>query len=340
MKKLRYLIILMALAVLQAQHYAHAVAYCALRDPFSAIQTLYPEADSHYSIVRIISPETRDYVADNLPFTLHFNELGKHTLYVVTKDQRPLGLIHARSEPYTWGLVEIVWSFNTDLTIRDFQFQRCRSKLCAELESEQFKSQLQGKSPLELKQFITSDGQSLNQALLNVPQGAESLALSVLRSALKTSVVTEYAWRDDLLAINPRNAKSARFENADKVEKLENLYNDKAYQMIAAELQDAKTAVIRDSVMGYRYLDNNAQSLGYVISAELDLGEFSGRYQWAFADDGRIMEVSPQNSWPNNDVHQSFAELEGKLLSSQDQCATAVSLATYELTMLLQSVGL
>ena len=337
MKIFRYLTVFITLIATHAHHPAHAVAYCALRDPYSAIQTLYPEADSHYSIVRIISPETRDYVGENLPFSLHFNELGKHTLYVVTENQRPMGLIHARSEPYSWGLVEIVWSLNTDLSIRDFKFQRCRSKSCKYLETDEFKTQLQGKNQAELKKLLASDGQSLREGVLKVPQGAESLALSVVRSALKTSVVTEYAWRDDLIAINPKNAKTTRFINADKVEKLDNLYNDIAFDTITLKLQDSATAVIRDSVKGFQYLDSNGELLGYLISADLDLGDFGGRYQWAFSADGTVLEVTPESSWPSNEVHRSFEELEGKLLTSTDQCATAVSLATYELTMLLKT---
>jgi hypothetical protein len=66
-------------------------AYCSLRDPLVAIQTLYPDATQHRSIVRPVDEKVRTIVAERLPFTLHFNEIGKHTLYLVMNDSDEIG---------------------------------------------------------------------------------------------------------------------------------------------------------------------------------------------------------------------------------------------------------
>ena len=75
-----------------------AQAYCGLRDPVRNIYRIYPEADAYRSIVRSVDKRTRTLVSERLPFTLHFNELAKHTVYVAVKETLPVGLVHVRSE--------------------------------------------------------------------------------------------------------------------------------------------------------------------------------------------------------------------------------------------------
>ena len=88
----RVLLMLVLIACV-AQH-VHAQAYCALRDPVTAIYDLYPEGTHHRSIIRTVDVNHRAEVSDQLPFTIHFDELGRHTLYVVADDRGPLGLVH------------------------------------------------------------------------------------------------------------------------------------------------------------------------------------------------------------------------------------------------------
>ena len=74
---------------------AFGQAFCALRDPAKMIYEFYPEATSYKSIVRTVDDQVRQTVGSELPFSIHFNELGKHTLYVPIKDSKPLGVVHA-----------------------------------------------------------------------------------------------------------------------------------------------------------------------------------------------------------------------------------------------------
>ena len=70
------------ITVLCSEQILNAQAFCALRDPLSMIQTLVPEASGHRSITRIVDNDARETISRALPFTIHYNELGKHTLYV------------------------------------------------------------------------------------------------------------------------------------------------------------------------------------------------------------------------------------------------------------------
>ena len=117
-------------------------AYCKLRDPVNSIKKLYPMATTYRSIVRTVDSSARDAVASAIPFKLHFNELGRHTLYVAMNKKKPVGLVHARSEKGRWGLVEIAWALDFDLRVRSFTFQRCRSPHRAEVESKVFKKNI------------------------------------------------------------------------------------------------------------------------------------------------------------------------------------------------------
>jgi hypothetical protein len=177
---------------------AYPVAYCALRDPVFAIQTFYPGSSSFRSFLGTVGPDVRQVLTEKLPHQLHFNEFGKHTLYVAYEGEQPVGLVHARTEKGDWGLDELVWSFNMDMTVHDFRFQRSRSRWRNEVQSPAFKQSLQGKGFEELRQMLSPDGASLAQRHPALPQEAQGLAAMVVRSALKTIIVTESVWRREL----------------------------------------------------------------------------------------------------------------------------------------------
>ena len=164
---------------------AAIAAYCSLRDPILAIQTLYPDATQHRSIVRPVDQKVREQISQRLPFTLHFNEIGKHTLYLVAKNKRPLGFVQARSELSGWGLIEVAWAINPDLTVGGLIFQRCRSPACSETVKSTMQTLLKGRSFNDILPLISDDGFSLSaEAKTQLPE-QQPLYLIILRSALK-----------------------------------------------------------------------------------------------------------------------------------------------------------
>jgi len=176
-----------------------AVAYCSLRDPVAQIKQLFPQKTNQLSIVKDIDESTRALVKQALPNNdLHFSELGKHTLYVAMNNQDVLGYVHVRSEQSQWGLVEIVWALDKNLVIKDFAFQRCRSPKKALLDNSDFKQAFIGKNYQSLKKLLSSDGITANALLLNKAAQAPELANVVLRCALKTLLITELLWWQEL----------------------------------------------------------------------------------------------------------------------------------------------
>ena len=113
---------------------AWAQAFCSLRDPVRSIEALVPEGERYRSIVVDVDSDLRKEIFEQSGLTLHFRELGKHTLYhVPTSDGRTL-LVHVRPEATRWGIVEFAWliSKHVDGTfvIEGMHVQRCHTQLC------------------------------------------------------------------------------------------------------------------------------------------------------------------------------------------------------------------
>ena len=197
-------IIIIFTLLLFSLQYSHADAYCSLRDPVAQIQQLYPQKTNQRSIVKTVDSSTRNLVKLALPSNdLHFSELGRHTLYVAMKNTQALGYVHVRSEQSKWGLVEIIWALDKDLKIKDFTFQRSRSPKKKILDNEDFRNVFIGKSYEELKTLLSSDGKTANKILLDRAKGAPELASVVLRCALKTLLITDLLWGEELKKFNP-----------------------------------------------------------------------------------------------------------------------------------------
>ena len=178
-------------------------AYCSLRNPISAMQNSFPDFANFRSIVREVDATDRANILKTLPFTIHENELGTHTLYTVHADNGDLmGIVHVRTERSRWGLTEIAWSFNSDLEIVGMHFQRSRDRNRKYIESEAFQKEIRGKNFDELRALLTKDGKAINEAVLVIPKEGQELALSVIRSALKTISATQSVWNDSLSVAN------------------------------------------------------------------------------------------------------------------------------------------
>ena len=182
---------------------ANSVAYCALRDPVTKIYALFPDASSYKSIVHKIDLATKEQVSAKASFSLHQDELGQHTLYIAMKDELPLGIIHSRSEVGLWGLIEIVWAFDFDLNVVDFTFQRCRESACKQIAALPFRHLLKGKSSSELTAMLKSSSTVYPENIAG-NKDAEALANTIIQSAIKTALVTEISWRDDLEAFSTK----------------------------------------------------------------------------------------------------------------------------------------
>ena len=172
-----------------------AVAFCALRDPIQQINALFPGYSDYESEVKSINASTANaFLAEQgVPVTLHAKEIGKHTLFYVRDDAQLMGMVHVRSEPGNWGLVEIAWSLSADGKIKDYRFQRCRGGFCSDAESESFRARFKGLSVADLAELFDDKG---DIRPVDLASGQE-LWETMVRSAVKTLVLTEAFWGQD-----------------------------------------------------------------------------------------------------------------------------------------------
>ena len=193
-------LLVLALAVPAAN-----AAFCSLRDPISAIQTLFDEDNQFRSVVTDVTHEDREQLKQLLPFTIHQSEVAKHTLYVVYNGETPQGFLQARSEWAKWGLVEIAWAMNLDRSVKGFYFQRCRSPQCNDSVVASISNALKGKNFSELKGLLSDDGNALSATGEAAFPIAPNLALLTLHSALKTLAITDISWQHEIQNITQRD---------------------------------------------------------------------------------------------------------------------------------------
>ena len=315
-----------------------AQAFCALRDPTSKIYDSYPQATSYRSLVRTIDENIRQRVARELPFTIHFNELGRHTLYLPVKEGQPLGLIHARSEAGAWGLTEIVWSLTPNLTIEDFSFQRCRSRKRSEVETAEFKRQLQGKNFRELKQMLNDNGTALVDGKLEIASTSRELAVMVLRSALKTILVSKLAWADDLAVIQPLYFAQQAFESVAIVEKVESPYSETVQQEFTRHFNTGSNKTVsninRNEVLLLLLSDANNKPLGHVVRTPWKSMNTELLLWWTVRNDNVVTDVVATNGWPDEKTREAFEQVVGLASSKIPNCTSAAEIAGAEVLLL------
>jgi len=96
-----------------------------------------------------------------------------------------------------WGLIEIVWAFDFDMKIVNFEFQRCRERACKLIENSEFQLVLQNKSIIDLSEMLEKDHIDY-PVIIEKDEEAKVLAKTIIRSAIKTMRVTEVSWHDEL----------------------------------------------------------------------------------------------------------------------------------------------
>ncbi len=304
-----------------------AQAFCALRDPTARIYDLYPDASSYRSLVRTIDEDTRQHVANKLPFTIHFNELGRHTLYLPVKEKQPLGLVHARSEAGKWGLTEIVWSLSPDLVVNDFEFQRCRSRKRMAVENRAFKEQIIGKDFKQLQALLTPSGDALAPNGVKVDAAAKDVAVNVIRSALKTIAVTQHAWSSELKVIQPLYHVQSAFAKTQRIQQVSQPYSPRVSDAVRKIFgADAKTGVDESRVQMFKGLLPNGQVSGFVVRTPWKMLQMRLDLWWHVNSEGEIIAVKCQGGWPDEDTKKAFVAVQGMEFESIEHCSAAAEL--------------
>ncbi len=312
----RVSLVLVAIYVFVGAPAASALPYCALRDPVNSIYELFPDATGYESDVRTVSRDARDAVSQALPFSLHFNELGRHTLYIAKEHGDDLGYVHARTESSRWGLAEFAWAITPDLRIRGVKLQRSRD--------------------LALKSAVAVNSSKVLGASVNdlLPLHQQAVAtgdnhLSVmLASAMKTLVITRHVWKDRLAsAVRPM---IGGLPDADSAVPIETLYEPELLQTLSDHKLDQAAIFDRAHVQGYRVFDAAGNPVGIMVNSPIQLEQQNRSIWWSVANDGGIKRVYDAQT---RTTPAELADLANLSPTRIEDCSTAAELAAFEVSV-------
>jgi hypothetical protein len=189
------------LSILAATVPTNLSAQTRLRDPQQSVFAAFPDADAFQAIIRNIDPQARQRIEGRLPFRVHLDELGEHTVYVALRKRLPLGMVYVVSEEDAFGFTEVRWAITLDLRLSGFEFQRTRSQQRETIEGSEFARLLHGKSMSDLARMLDDDG-TLEDSVRGVPPGGEELATALVRSALKAMAVVDEVWVTEVVKLH------------------------------------------------------------------------------------------------------------------------------------------
>ena len=309
----RWLLLTTAFASVTPTQALMGQAYCALRDPVRVLYEAYPDADGHRSIIRTVTVEDRTAIAEILPFTIHFDELGRHTLYVTVQAGLPLGVLHVRSERGRYGLTEIAWSLNLDGQITDVAFQRCRdAKLRAALDDE-LRAKMIGADVPMLLRLLDEEGWSDEARLL-------------LRSAAKTAAVTFIVWEDDLLPTRAEVKAVNAWSGIDPI---------LTPQSLDLSSLSSNAGLDTESIRVWTVTHADGTHLGTLVRSLWKLAGHQAELWWRMDQGGRIVDVEILDG-DDPSISNAFREVIGLEVSNVDKCATAAGVAAGEV---LRAIG-
>lgn len=309
----------------------NAQAYCDLRDPNKGIYEMFPEATNYRSIVKLIDKSVKQKVEQRLPpQSLHFSELGKHTLYVPTKDGEVLGYLHVRSEESRWGLVEIAWAMDTDLNIVDYKFQRCRTGKKKLLQDDMFKQQIIGKNFKTLLPLLKPGTSDIDTNKISIPKNAEELANTLLRCGLKTTLITEIAWKKEIEKITFQYKAERTYDDFASIKMISDPFStnvvEKLEQLLSGGLGNSNT---HQSKVAH-VLDKNDSLVGAIYRQSTSLEGVKTDLWWTFDADRTVLAVENASGWQNKQDEEVFNAITGKQFSDSAKCSNRVELMALE----------
>ncbi len=96
--------------------------------------------------MRDFSKESAEKLRQRHQLEFDIRELGTHDIYAVFDQKTFRGVAHSRTEQADYGLAEVIVATDENLKLKDFSFQRCRSRYRKQFESESIRSVFRGKT--------------------------------------------------------------------------------------------------------------------------------------------------------------------------------------------------
>ena len=167
---------------------------CVLRSPDKDVYTLYPDATGYKAVFRDMSLQMQSEIERFLGEPLGYGEKGSHCIYLVFKEEKPIGFIHPHSESGKYGAIEMLWAYTLEGKIIDFIIQRSREPKTNELRSELFRSQFKNKMLTD--PFVLPVINELNREIITPVKRAEEVSYIIAYSAIKVGAFKKFVFMD------------------------------------------------------------------------------------------------------------------------------------------------
>jgi hypothetical protein len=262
----------------------------------------YPEADGYSRIERDVGPSHRRVIEHRLPFKVHFNELGQHSLMVAFRSRRPVGLLYQRTEESDWGLVAIAWHVTLDLRIAGFEVLRGLGRDAKEVPESTFADQLAGATYDQVVARLAVLEEAVRRAPVSPRQ---AFTRTVLRSAAKTLAVTTAVWDREVLKLRDQAEGFDLFPAAARFVR----------RTTRLELDDDAGSRTFDVKLLYAY-DFGNTLLGYVMWSTPRGDEGGCGLRWVVDRDRRVIVVRPDAAVRDAAHLEDWSRLSGRPLAA------------------------
>jgi hypothetical protein len=152
----------------------------------------------------------------------------------------------------------------------------------------------------------------------------------VVRSALKTMVVTESVWAKDLRTIRLLARSYGAFPNTANVKLIETPYRASVVYELHQQLGTDSSAIDRETVDVVRLLDERESTIGFVVRTDWVPDGSPRVLWWTVSPDGRIADVKMGSGMFNRTTKRAMNSLVGATTDRLVGCATAAELAALE----------
>ncbi len=229
-----------------------------------------PAATNQTAYVLPVDAESWNAIRDAVSFPVELRELTHQTLYSIYSDQRPLGLVQVRSEESRWGVIELVWVFDLDLTVRDLVVRRCRDRNRATIEGESFIEQLRGLDRRGLESLLDDDPERIDVQKVLVHPDVARLAAIVVRSGAKGLAFAEVLWRTQIAEWRLLRQAWNQFSTAAEVQLVRAMLGGSPGDRQGASLEDPEAEAHTEVLSACAYA-RDSRALGCVVLIPLEV---------------------------------------------------------------------
>lgn len=320
-KRLRTFVVLCFIALTQLAGNVSARDLGSVDSPLVLAQRFFAQADRCEPQVRLINQPRVAVIAQLLPESVTYNELGTRVVYSVFHGAQPLGLLHVRHETGQWGLVKIAWALNTDFTINNFAILRSREPGVSELEAPAFRISVIGQSSQAIAAHFSKTETVDRDASDNSP-GA--LTRTVLGSALKCLVATQVGWELTTLKLRITQAGHVRFPEAASLRFAPGVRSSRARLSLEQDgLGPIDPAWHRGLILA-QALDGRGRIIGSIVHANLLNGPEQKPLLFTVID-GRLIATEILHANPSETLAADLVRLHGRSLTELAKLTTPLA---------------